>query len=67
MQVILRLIICEATVAFDIGADTWEERGVQIRQDKIGVRDEGFPGGSGERKNTPGAKISTYICEGFVP
>ena len=67
MQVILRLIICEAIVALDIGIDTWEERGVQIRQEKIGIRDEGFPGGRGKRKNTPGAKMRAYISEGLVP
>lgn len=37
------LLIREAIVTLNVGANSREERGVQTLQEEIGIRDEGFP------------------------
>ena len=44
MEVVQFLFIHKATVAFDVGANTRKECGVQILEGKISIREDGFAG-----------------------
>ena len=44
MQLVQFLFIRKATVAFDVGANTGEECGVQVLEEEINIRDVGLAG-----------------------